>query len=161
MCEEVTGWEQRTGCKVHVLGNHGRVVVATARQISDQFRIGQGVGIDSLQRPVNGNGGWFAILVPVAKLLAPELLREYLLSAVEALADFRLRSRQHLVIPEAPDIADLETVDQHPVQPSEVVGAPPERGRMGLLEVARHRAREMDGVLLPRPLPRRVKIEFD
>src|SRR5207248_3052321 len=111
------------------------VVVAAARQIGDQLRIGEGVRIDGLQLPMRGNGGRFAILVPIAKLLPPELPREYLFSALRALGDFCIRSRQHLVVAEALDEADLEAVDEHPVEAGEVVGAPLEGGRMRLLEV--------------------------
>src|SRR5258708_6010457 len=105
------------------------------------------------------NGGWFAVFIPVAKLLSPQLLREDLFSALNALGDFRFRSRQHLIVAEALHVAYLETVDQHPIEAREVVGAPFERSGMGLLEVARHRAREMHGVLLPRSRPWRLKTE--
>src|SRR5258708_24042136 len=105
------------------------------------------------------NGGWFAIFVPVAKLLPPQLLREDLFSALNALGDFRLRSRQHLIVAEALHVAYLETVDQHPIEAREVIGAPFERCGMGFLEVARHRARQMHGVLLPRSWPWRVEAE--
>ena len=91
--EEVPGREHGTGGEAHVLGDHGRMVVAAARQIGDQLRVGEGVRIDGLQLPVRGNGGWFAILVPVAKLLPPELLREDLFGALKALGDFGVRSR--------------------------------------------------------------------
>jgi hypothetical protein len=136
------------------------MVVAAARQIGDQLRVGEGVGIDGLQPPVRGNGGWFAILVPVVKLLPPELLREDLFSALIAPGNFGVRSRQHLVVAEAVHVADLEAVDEHPVEASEVVGAPLEGGGMRLLEVARQRAREVHGVLLPRSWPGRLKTEF-
>src|SRR5258708_29577381 len=105
------------------------------------------------------NGGWFAIFVPVAKLLPPQLLREDLFSALNALGDFRLRSRQHLIVAESLHVAYLETVDEHPIEAREVIGAPFERCGMGFLEVARHRAREMHGVLLPRSWPWRVEAE--
>ena len=160
VCEEVPGREHGTGGEVHVLGDHGRMVVAAARQIGDQLRVGEGIRIDGLQRPVRGDGGWFAILVPVAKLFPPELLREDLLGALKALRDLGVRSRQHLVVAEAVHVADLEAVDEHPVEAGEVVGAPLEGGGMRLLEVARHRAREVHGVLLPRSWPGRLETEF-
>ena len=160
VCEEVPGRDHGTCGEAHVLGDHGRMVVAAARQIGDQFRVGEGVRIDGLQLSVRGNGGWFAVLVPVAKLLPPELLREDLFSALKALGDFGVRSRQHLVVAEAVHVAHLEAVYEHPVEAGEVVGAPLEGGGMGLLEVARHRAREVHGVLLPRSWPWRVKTEF-
>ncbi len=104
--------------------------------------------------------GGLAILVPVAKLLPPELLREDLFGALKALGDFGLRSRQHLVVAEAVHVAHLEAVDEHPVEAGEVVGAPLEGGGMRLLEVARHRAREVHGVLLPGSWPWRVEAGF-
>ncbi len=136
------------------------MVVAAARQIGDQLRVGEGVRIDGLQLPVRGDGGWFAILVPVAKLLPPELLREDLFSALKALGDFGVRSRQHLVVAEAVHVAHLEAVDEHPVEAGEVVGALLEGGGMRLLEIARQRARKVHGILLPRSWPWRLKTEF-
>ena len=81
-------------------------------------------GSTRLQLAVRGNGGRLAILVPVAELLAPELLREDLLGALEALGDLGFGRRQHLVVAEALHVADLEAVDEHPVEAGEVVGAP-------------------------------------
>src|SRR5208337_2066888 len=109
---------------------------------------------------MRGNGSWLTILVPVAKLLPPELLREDLFSALEALGDFGVRSRQHLVVVEAVHVGALEAVDEHPVEAGEVVGASLEGWGLGLLEVARQRAREVHGVLLPRSWPWRLKTEF-
>ena len=160
VCEEVPGWEHGAGGEAHVLGDHGRMVVAAARQIGDQLRVGEGVRIDGLEFPVRGNGGWLVLLVPVAKLLPPELLREDLFSALKALGDFGLRSRHHLAVAEAVHVADLEAVNEQPVETGEVVGALLEGGRMRLLEIARHRAREMHGVLLPCSWPGRLKTEF-
>src|SRR5260221_9681301 len=100
------------------------------------------------------------MLVPVAKLLPPEFLREDLFSALVALGDFGVWSRQHLVVAEAVHVADLEAVDDHPVEASEVVGASLEGGGMRLLEVARRRAWQVYGVLLPRSWPWRLKTEF-
>ena len=101
MSEEVPGWEHGAGGEAHVLGDHRRMVVAAARQIGDQLRVRESVQIDGLQLPMRGDGGWLAILVPVAKLLPPELLREHLFSALKALGDFRVRSRHHLFVAEA------------------------------------------------------------
>jgi hypothetical protein len=47
------------------------MMVAAADQIGDQLRFGERIWIDGLQLPVRGNGGWFAILIPIAKLLPP------------------------------------------------------------------------------------------
>src|SRR6185312_16376913 len=112
---------------------------AAARQISNQLGVREGVRIDGLQLPMSGNGGWLASLVPVAKLLPPQLLRDDLFSALKALGDFSLRCRQHLVVTEAVHVADLEAVDEQPVEAGEVVGAPLEGRGMRLLEVARRR----------------------
>src|SRR5438105_1361426 len=136
------------------------MVVAAARQIGDQLRVGEGIRIDSLQLPVRCNGGWFAILVPVAKLLPPELLHEDLFRALKALGVFRVRSGQKLVIAEAIHVADLEAVNEHPVEAGEVVGATLEGGGMRLLEIERHRARKVHGILRPRSWSRRLKTEF-
>ena len=159
VCEEVPGWDHGTGGEAHVLGDHGRMVVAAARQIGDQLRVGEGVGIDGLNLPVRGNGGGLAILVPVAQLLPPQLLREDLFSALKAFGDVGVRSRQHLVVAEAVHIAHLQAVDDHPVEAGEVVGAPLEGGGMRLLEVACQRTREVHGVLLPRSWSWRLKTE--
>ena len=160
MCEKIPGWGQGTGSKAHVLGDHGRVVIPAACQIGHQLCIRESVRSDGLQLPVFGNGRWFAALVPIAKLLPPELLRKDLFSALKAFRDFAVRSRQDLIIAEAVHIADLDAVDQHPVEAGEVVGAPLEGGGMRLLEVAGHRAREVDRVLLPRSWPWWLKTEF-
>src|SRR5215470_19882070 len=133
------------------------MVVAAALQIRDELCVGEGIRIDGLQLPVRRNGGWFAILLPIPKLLAPELLCEDLLGALKALGEFSLRSRQYLVVAEPVHVADLEAVDGHPVEAGEVVGAELERGGMRFLEIARHRAREVNGVLLPRAWPWRLK----
>jgi hypothetical protein len=109
---------------------------------------------------VHGNGGRFAVLVPVAKLLTPQLLREDLLSALKTLGKFGFRNRQHLVVAEAIHEVYLETVYEHPVEASEVICALLKRRRMGLLEVARHRPRKVHRVLLPRSWPWRLKTEF-
>jgi hypothetical protein len=131
------------------------MVVAAACQIGDQLRVGQAVRIDALQLPVRGNGGGFAMFVPVAKLLAPGLLRKDLFGACKAFGDFGLWSRQHLVVAE-----DLQAVDEHPVEAREVVGALLEGGRMRLLEVACHRTRKVHGVLLPRARPGCFETQF-
>ena len=86
--EEIPGRQHGTGGKAHVLRDHRRMVVAAARQIGDEFRVGEGVRIDGLQLPVHGNRGWFAVLVPIAKLLPPELLLKDLLPRVESAGGF-------------------------------------------------------------------------
>src|SRR5688500_3987237 len=106
------------------------MVIAAARQIGNQLRIRKGGRIDRLQFPMRGNGRWLSLLVPVTKLLPPELLREDLFRATEALRDFGIRCRKHLVVAEAVHVADLEAVDEQPVEAREVVGAPLEGGRM-------------------------------
>src|SRR5258706_12156085 len=76
VCEEVAYREHGAAGEAHVLRDHGRMVVAAARQKGDQLRVGESGCIDGLQLPVRGDGGRLVLLVPVAKLLAPELLRE-------------------------------------------------------------------------------------
>src|SRR6185503_271249 len=132
-----------------MLRDHRGVVVTAASQMDDEVGAGESVRIDRLQRPMHGDGGRLAVLVPIAKLLPPELLRKYLFSAAKALGNFRLRSRQHLVITEAVHIAHLQTIDEHPVKAGEIISALLERRAVGLLEIVCHRAREMYGVLLP------------
>ncbi len=157
--EEIPGWEQGTGGEAHVLGEHVRMVVAAAAQIDDQLRVGEGVRMDRLQLTVRGDGGRFALVVPIAQLLPPDLLGEDLFGAPKALGDFGFRSRQHLSIGETVDVAHLEAVDDQPVVAGEVVGAFLEREWMRVLEVARHRAREMHRVLGPRPWARRFETQ--
>ncbi len=158
--EEVPDGNHGTPREAHVLGDHGRVVVAAARQIGHQLGVGEGVRIDGLNFPVRGDGGGFAILVPVAKLFPPELLRDDLFSARKARGDFGFRSRRYLVIVEAVHVSAPEAVDEHPVEAGEGIGAPPEGRGLGLLEVASCRAREMHRVLLPGPRPGRIKTEL-
>src|SRR3954451_24342195 len=125
------------------------MVVAAARQIGDQLRVGEGVRIDGLKLPMRGDGDWPAILVPVAKLLPPELLREHLFSTLKPLGDLRVRSRQYLFVAEALNVAHLKAVDEHPVEAGEVAGTCLEGGGMRLLEIACQRARKVNGILLP------------
>src|SRR5262245_25310288 len=94
VCKEIAGGKNGAGGKAHVLGKHGRMVVATAREVGDELSVGEGVRIDSLQFAMRSNGGGFAFFVPLTKLLAPELLREGLLGAFGALGDFGLRGRE-------------------------------------------------------------------
>src|SRR5258707_11270275 len=157
MGQKIRGRQHGSRGEAHMLRDHRRMVVATARQIGGQFGVGEGVRIDGLQLAVFGNGSRFAVGVPVVKLLAPKLARKDLLGARKALWDLRVRRRQHLIVAEAVHVADLETVDQQPVETSKIVGASLESRRMGLLKVARQRARQVHWVLLPRSWSRRFK----
>jgi hypothetical protein len=125
------------------------MMVAAAYQIGDQLGVGELVWSDGLQLPVRGNSGWFAMFVPIAKLLPPQLLRENLFGTFKSLGYFGLRGRQDLTIAEAVYVAHLQTVDEQPVEAGEVVGALLEGRGMSLLEVARHRARHVYGILRP------------
>src|SRR5262245_16792588 len=125
------------------------MVVAATFQIGDQLRVGQGVWRDCLQFPVRSHGGWFAMFVPIAKLLAPELLRENLFSALKPFRDFGLWGWQDLTIAEAVHVAHLKAVDQQPIEAGEVVSALLDGGRMCLLPIASHWARHVHGVLCP------------
>src|SRR6478752_4854126 len=129
------------------------MVVATSRQVGDEFSVGKGVQIDNLQLPVRGNGSRFAFFVPLAKLLAPELLRENLSGSLETLGDFGLRRGEHLAIGHAVHVAHLEAVNDQSVEPGEVIRALLKSRRMCLLPIARHRTREVNRVLRPRSWP--------
>jgi hypothetical protein len=122
------------------------MVVATARQVGGQVRVGERVWIHGLQFAVRGERGGFAIFVPIAKLLAPQVLREDVFGALEALGDFGLRGRKHLTVGETVHVAHLEAVNEQPVEAGEVVGTLLDCGGMHLLPIAGHRAREMHGV---------------
>src|SRR5262249_32819436 len=124
-------------------------MVAAAHQIRDQLCVGEVVRNDRLQLPVRGDSGWFAMFVPIAKLLPPKLLRENLFSTLKSLGNFGLRGRQDLTVAKAVYVAHLQTADEHPVEAGEVVGALLEGRGMSLLEIARHRARHVYGVLHP------------
>src|SRR4051812_4377683 len=108
---------------------------------------------------MRGDGEWLAILVPVAKLLPPELLREHLFGTLKPLGDLRVRSRHYLFVAKALNVAHPKAVDEHPVEAGEVAGARLEGGGMRLLEVACQRPRKMNGILLPRSWPWWLKTE--
>jgi hypothetical protein len=98
---------------------------------------------------MRGDGEWLAILVPVAKLLPPELLREHLFGTLKPLGDRRVRSRHYLLVAEALNIAHPKAVDQHPVEAGEVAGARLKGLGVRLLEVACQWPRKVNGILLP------------
>src|SRR5689334_20847188 len=104
-----------------------------------------------------GNGGRFALFVPIAKLLPPELLYENLFSPLKALRDFRFRGRHDLVVAEPIHVADLDTVNEQAVEPREIVRAFLEGGRLGFLPIPRHWTGQVHGVLLPGSWPWRFK----
>ena len=108
---------------------------------------------------MRGNRGRFAILIPIAKLLPPELLCENLFGALKPIGNFGIRDRQHLAVAEAVHIAHLKAVDKQSVETGKVVGAFLQCGWMRLLEVACHRAWHVHRVLHPRPWSRRFKME--
>ena len=74
MRQEIADRQHGAGREAHVLRHHRRMVVAAARQIGDQFGVGERVRIDRLQFPMLGDRRGLVRLVPVAQLLAPELL---------------------------------------------------------------------------------------
>ena len=118
------------------------------------------VGLDRLQLAVSLDRGGLEGLVPVAKLLAPELLLEHLLGAREALRDLLLRRRPHRAVRESVDVPVVHGVEQHPVEAGELTEAAPEGLGMHLRPVAGHRARKVNGVELPRPRARRVEAKL-
>jgi hypothetical protein len=133
-----------------VLGDHPGVVVVATPQMRDQVFVGKLVWIDRLQLPVSLDRGRLDRLVPIAKLLSPELPLEDFFRALQALRDVVLRDRPHCPVSEAVDVLVLEGVDQHPVEAYEVLNAAPECLGMGLCPVARRRSRPVDRVELPR-----------
>ena len=134
MGQKIRGRQHGTSGEAHVLRDHGRMVVATACQIGDQFGVREGVRIHGLQLAVFRNGCRFAVRVPVVKLLSPKLVRKDLLGTRKALRDLRVRRRQHLIVAEAVHVADLETVDKQPVEAGKIVGTSLERKADGSLE---------------------------
>src|SRR6185369_14832846 len=117
------------------------------------------VRVDGLELAVRGDGGRLPFLIPLAELLAPELLRIDLLCTLEAFGDLNLWRRHHLLVGEAVHVDDLDAVDQEPVEACEVVRALLEDRRVSLLEIARHRTREVHGVLEPVARAGRVEAE--
>src|SRR5262245_3899105 len=136
------------------------MVVTALLQVSNQLRVREGVRIDGLQLTVRFNRGGFPLPLPIAKLLAPELLWEYLFSSLEALGNFRLRCRQYLPVTESIYVAHLKAINQQSVEPGEVVGPFLVCRRMHLLPIARHWAGEVGRVLYPGPWPGWHKTEL-
>src|SRR5262249_1037877 len=116
--------------------------------------------VDGLNYRVCGSGGWFAVLVPIAKLLPPEFPWKDLFSALETFRNFGLWGRHYLVVGEAIDVADLDTFNEQAVKAGEIVSSPLVGRGMRLLPIARHWSREMRRVLLPRSWPWRLKMKF-
>src|SRR5215212_5186794 len=94
-------------------------------------------------------------LVPLAKLLSPELALEDLLRPPEALRDLALRNRDERLVDEAVDVPVLQGVDQHSVEAGELAETPHEGLGVHPGPVARHGAREVNRVQVPRTGPRR------
>jgi hypothetical protein len=68
-------------------------------RVRGQFRVGEARPDRRVAAPgAVAIAARLAMLVPVAKLFPPELLREDLFSAVNALGNFRVRSRQYLIV---------------------------------------------------------------
>ncbi len=124
---------------------------AAARDVRDEFLVGEGVGIDRLELAVLRDGGWLVGLVPLAQLLTPELSGQHLLGALEALRDLRLRSGHYELVGHAVDVLHSQSTDHHPVEACKVGGAAGERRGVHFLPVAGHRPREVDGVELVEP----------
>ncbi len=144
----------------HVLGDHRRVVVAGTRQMRDQVLVGELIGIDRLELAMRLDRGRLDRLVPVAKLLAPELPLDDLFRTLEAPRNLGLRNRPHRLVREALDVRHLEGVEQHPVEAGEIADAALEGLRVGLDPVLRHRTRKMNGFELPRPGARRLEAKL-
>jgi len=134
-----------------VLVNHRGVVISASRQVRDQVRVGEGVGIDRLQVAVRLHGSGLQRFLPVAKLRSPELLLEDLLRTRKALRDLLLGYRQHCPIREAIDVRGHHRVEQHPVVLGELPKTTLERLGMHLGPVARHRTGKVHRIDRPRP----------
>src|SRR5205085_11981053 len=65
--------------------------------------------------------------------------------------DLLLVDHRAVVVREAVDVLDLDPVEQHPVEPREVLGATLERLRVHLGPIPGGRTREVHGVELPGP----------
>jgi hypothetical protein len=158
--EEIPGRDNRRGRVAHVLRDHRRMVVAATRQILDQLLVGEAAGIDRLQRAVRLDRVRLDRLVPVAKLLSPELALHHLRRALEAGRDLLLGERHHRAVAEPVDVGRSQRVDQHPVEACEVAGAAPVGRRMNFRPVARHRPRDVHGVALPEAWRRRLESQL-
>src|SRR5438093_12230421 len=88
-------------------------------------------------------------LVPLAKLLSPELPLENLLGALETPRDLIFRNRPHDLVREAVDVRHFERADQHAVGSGELARTALEGCGMKLGPVSRSRARKVNGVELP------------
>ena len=126
------------------------MMVTAPNEISDQFSVREAVGVDGLNLPVGGDRRGLAILVPVAELLAPELLVVDLLGSFEALRYLRLGRKRETVVGEPVDVGDFHAAQQHPVVAGEIARTLFKGLRMGLGKVASHRTREVHGILGPR-----------
>ena len=91
--EEVAGGDHRPGGEAHVLQDHRRVVVAAPREVRDELVVGERVGVDGLDLSVLRDRRRLDLLVPLAQLLAPELLGEHLFGALRSAAGSPPRER--------------------------------------------------------------------
>jgi hypothetical protein len=147
--QEVTRRDHGRGRKSHVLGHHGRVVVAALREICDQLLVGECVRINRLDLPMRRDRSRLVSLVPLPKLLPPDLFLEHLFGPLEALRDVLLRGRSHRVVGETVYVHGLHPVDEHPVVAGEIIGTLPHRRRVGFCKITGHRSRKMNGIERP------------
>ena len=126
------------------------MVVAALREVRGELSVGERVGIDRLQLPVLGDRRGLEVLVPVAKLLAPELVLEGHRGALEALRNILGGDRNDRAVPEAVDVLHLAPLDEQPVEGAELAEAALERLGVHLGPVARDGAREVDRIDHPR-----------
>src|SRR5688500_17802673 len=99
-------------------------------------------------------------LVPVAKLLAPQLLLKHLLRTAEAAWSLVVRHRSLLDVRETVHIRIGHRVEQQPVKRSEFAASPRKGLGVHLCPVTCHRTWEMNGVELPRAGARRLEAEL-
>ncbi len=151
VCEQIADRQHRRSREPHVLEDHLRVVVATAGQVGDQRVVGEHVRVDRLQLAMGLDRGRLERLVPLAQLLAPDLLLPDLFRAGETLWDLVVGRRPHRVVREAVDVLRLHRLDRRPEVPHELTRAPAERFGMHFRPIARHGTREVHRVQVPRP----------
>ena len=149
--QQVSDRQHRRGGETHVLVDHLAVMIAASGQVRDQLGVGERVGIDRLELAVRRDRGGLGGLVPLAKLLAPDLLLEHLVGTLEATRDLVVSDEMHRQVRETVDVLHLHVVEEHPVVAGELSGATRKRLGMHLGPISGRRARKVHGVERPGP----------
>ena len=131
--EEVTRGDDRGAGEGHVLPDHRGVVVAAAAQVVHQLLVAQRVGIDRLDLVVGLHGGRLANLVPLLRLVAPQLALEHVRGALDAVGEGLGRHRHHLPVGEPVGVGghpglERDAVERHHVAVPEAE-RPPDASR--------------------------------